>query len=149
MDNTYGIGGTEVRREAAEALQEIPQNRTLLVEQLTEFPPVKPQMAKGLKTIGEAFEHFSPSVEMSFTDSDGLESKETLNFKTVGDFGKNGIINQSGFLKDLDTEKEQYLKVVKQLKTNKILRLALADPDAKAALLETISGLLGELNDSN
>jgi len=149
MDNSYGIGGTEIKREAAEALQEIPQNRTLMVEQLTEFPPVKPQMVKGLKTINEAFEHFSPSMEMTFTDSDGLESKETLNFKNVGDFGKNGIINQSEFLKDLDTEKEQYLKVVKQLKTNKILRLALADPDAKAALLETISGLLGELNDSN
>ncbi len=149
MDNTYGIGGTEIKREAAEALQEIPQNRTLLVEKLTEFPPVKPEMVKGLKTIGEAFEHFNPTVDMTFTDSEGMESKETLNFKTVGDFGKNGIINQSQFLKDLDTEKEQYLKVVKQLKTNKILKLALADPDAKAALLETIGGLLAELNDNN
>lgn len=149
MDNTYGIGGTEIKREAAEALQEIPQNRTLLVEKLTEFPPVKPEMAKGLKTIGEAFEHFSPTVDMTFTDSDGMESKETLSFKNVGDFGKNGIINQSQFLKDLDTEKEQYLKVVKQLKTNKILKLALADSDAKAALLETIGGLLDELNDNN
>lgn len=146
-DNSYGIGGTEVKREAAEALQEIPQNRTLMVEQLTEHPPVKPQMVKGLKSINEAFEHFSPNMEMTFTDSDGLESKETLNFKTVGDFGKNGIINQSEFLKDLDTEKEQYIKVVKQLKTNKILRLALADPDAKAALLETIGGLLEELKE--
>lgn len=149
MDNNYGLGGTEVKRESAEALQEIPQNRTLLVEKLTEFPPVKPKMVKGLKNINEAFEHFSPNVEMTFTDSEGMESKENLNFKNVGDFGKNGIINQSEFLKDLDTEKEQYLKVVKQLKTNKILRLALANPEAKKALLDTIGGLLEELNDKN
>lgn len=145
-DNTYGLGGNEVKRESTETLQEIPQNRTLIVEKLTEFPPVKPKMVQGLKSINEAFEHFSPSVEMTFTDSEGIESKETLNFKNVGDFGKNGITNQSEFLKDLDTEKEQYLKVVKQLKTNKILRLALTDPDAKQALLETIGGLLEELN---
>lgn len=149
MSDTYGLGGTEVKRQSIEALQEIPQNRTLLVEKLTEFPSVKPQMIKGLKTINQAFEHFAPTTELTFTDSEGVESKETLNFRTVGDFGKRGIINQSEFLKDLDTEKEQYLKVVKQLKTNKILRLALEDADAKQALLDTISGLLEELKDKN
>ena len=148
-DNTYGLGGNEVKTESNEALQEIPQNRTLMVEKLTEFPPVKPEMIGGLKSINEAFEHFNPSVDVTYTDSEGMESKETLQFKTVGDFGKNGITNQSEFLKDLDTEKKQYLKVVKQLKTNKILRLALADPEAKKALLDTIDGLLEELNDKN
>ncbi len=148
-DNTYGIGGNEVKSDAAEALQEIPQNRTLIVEKLTEFPPVKPEMIGGLKSINEAFEYFDPKIEMTFTDDDGMQSKEVLRFKTVGDFGKNGITNQSEFLKDLDTEKEQYIKVVKQLKTNKILRLALADPEAKKALLDTIAGLLEELNTKN
>ncbi|MDC1161816.1 hypothetical protein OAT18_00080 [Tenacibaculum sp.] len=149
MSNSYGLGGTEVRSESADAIQEIPQNRTLLVEKLTENPPVKPKMTKGLTSINEAFEHFSPEVDLTFTDSEGVDSKETLSFKNLGDFGKNGITNQSDFLKDLDTEKEQYLKVVKQLKSNKILRLALADEDAKKALLETIAGLLEELKDQN
>ena len=147
MSDSYGLGGTEIRSEAADAIQQIPQNRTLIVEKLTEFPPVKPKMIQGLKSIDEAFEHFDPQVEMTFTDDEGIESKETLTFKNLGDFGKNGITNQSEYLKDLDTEKEQYLKVVKQLKTNKILRLALADSNAKMALLETIEGLLDELND--
>ena len=146
-EQVYGLGGTEVKKQSMEALQEIPQNRTILVEQLTDNPPVKPAMVKGLKTIDEAFEHFSPNVELSFANSEGVESKESLHFKNVGDFGKKGITNQSEFLKDLDVEKEQYLKVIKQLKTNKILRTALADPEAKQALLDTISGLLDELND--
>ena len=31
----YGIGGNEVKIDASEGIAEIPQNRTLLVEQLT------------------------------------------------------------------------------------------------------------------
>ena len=40
----YGIGGTEVKGDASEAFAEIPQNRTLLCEKLTDEPPVKPQI---------------------------------------------------------------------------------------------------------
>jgi len=43
-------------------------------------------------------------------------------------------------------EKEQYQKIIKQLKTNKILKAALDDPEAKNALMETIEGLINELN---
>lgn len=147
-DKTYGIGGTEVRQEASEALNEIPQNKTLLVEKLTHNTPVKAEMVKGLKTVEEVFEHYSPTVEMEFSDADGVNSKETLHFSNLGDFGRNGIVNQSDFLKDLDTEKEQYVKIVKQLKTNKILRAAMADPEAKQALLDSLQSLISELNQS-
>lgn len=144
-DKTYGIGGTEVRQEAAEALQEIPQNRTLLIEKLTHNQPVKAEMIKGLKKIDDVFDHYQPNVEMEFSNKDGVQSKETLNFTNLGDFGRNGIINQSDFLKDLDTEKEQYVKIVKQLKTNKILKAALTNPEAKEALLTSIQTLISEL----
>lgn len=148
MDNSYGIGGTEVRQDANEALQEIPQNRTLLVEKLTQDQPVKAEMVKGLKTVEEVFDHYKPNVEMEFSNEDGVTSKEKLTFSNLGDFGKNGIINQSDFLKDLDTEKEQYIKIVKQLKTNKILRAALTDPQAKQALLDSLQSLISELQES-
>lgn len=144
-DKTYGIGGTEVRQEAAEALQEIPQNRTLLIEKLTHNQPVKAEMIKGLKKIDDVFKHYQPNVEMEFSNKDGVESKETLNFTNLGDFGRNGIVNQSDFLKDLDTEKEQYVKIIKQLKSNKILKAALTDPEAKQALLTSIETLISEL----
>ncbi len=147
-DKTYGLGGTEIKQEAAEALQQIPQNRTLLVEKLTHNQPVKAEVAKGLKTIDDVFDHYKPHVEMEFNNKDGVQSKETLHFSHLGNFGKKGIINQSDFLKDLDTEKEQYVKIVKQLKTNKILRAALTDPEAKNALLESIQTLISELESS-
>ncbi|WP_299434381.1 type VI secretion system contractile sheath small subunit [uncultured Maribacter sp.] len=144
-DKTYGLGGTEVKRESIESLQEIPQNRTIFVEKLTQNQPLRPEMAKGLKTIDDVFNHYKPNIELAFEDSEGMESKTTLNFNNLGDFGKKGIVNQSEFLKDLDTEKDQYLKVIKQLKTNKILKAALSDPDAKEALLNTIQDLISEL----
>lgn len=144
--DTYGIGGNEVKTDANEAIQEIPQNRTLFVEKLTNDQAIKPEIVKGLKTIDDVFEHYQPEVEVDFEDTDGVERKETLNFKNLGDFGDKGITRQSKFLKDLDTEKDQYIKVVKQLKTNKILKAALDNPDAKEALLESIRALLTEID---
>ncbi len=148
MSDTYGIGGTEVKLDANEAFAEIPRNRTLLVEKLTNDPAIKPVVQTGLKTIEEVFEHFQPKVEVEFEDADGVANKEMLKFGHLGDFGAKGITRQSNFLKDLATEKDQYVKVVKQLKTNKILKTAIADPEAKQALLDAIRALLTEIEEN-
>jgi len=148
MADTYGLGGTEVKTDANEAFAEIPQNRTLLVEKLTNDPAIKPVVEKGLKTVEEVFEHYKPEVEVEFEDMEGVGKKEKLQFSNLGDFGAKGITRQSSFLKDLDTEKDQYIKVVKQLKTNKILKTAIADPEAKQALLDSIRALLTEIEET-
>ncbi|MBQ4821267.1 hypothetical protein [Aquimarina sp. MMG016] len=144
-DSSYGLGGTEVKTDASEAILEIGQNKTLLVQKLTQDQPIKPVIVNGLTSVESVFENYKPQVDVEFEDSDGVESKESLKFNNLGDFGKKGIINQSKYLNDLDTEKDQYLKVVKQLKSNKILKTALADPDAKEALLRSIQSLMAEL----
>ena len=148
MSDTYGIGGTEVKTDANEAIQEIPQNRTLFVEKLTQDQAIKPEIVTGLKTIEEVFDHYRPEVEVAFEDAEGVEQKEALRFGDLGDFGAKGITQQSKFLKDLDTEKDQYVKAIKQLKSNKILKAALEDPDAKQALLESIRALLTEIEEN-
>ena len=145
MDNTYGLGGTEVQSDANEAIQEIPQNRTLLVEKLTNDQPIKPVVVGGLKTVEEVFEHYDPQVQVDFEDNDGVGSKENLKFNNLGDFGAAGITRQSKFLKNLTTEKDQYIKIIKQLKTNKILKTALTDPEAKQALMESLKALISEI----
>lgn len=147
MAETYGIGGTEVKSDANEAFADIPQNRTLMVEKLTNDPPIKPEITTGLKTIEEVFEHFKPEVEVEFEDDDGVEVKETLKFGNLGDFGAKGITRQSKFLKDLDTQKDQYVKITKQLKTNKLLKNAIANPEAKQSILDAIRALLTELEE--
>jgi len=144
----YGLGGTEVKGDASEAISDIPQNRTMLIEKLTKDPPFKPDIVQGLTSIDEVFEHFSPKVDMEFSDSDGNTRKETLRFKNLGDFGVKGITSQSEFLQDLTAQKEQNLKMIKQLKTNKILRKALETKESRIALINAMHALLKELEEN-
>ncbi len=144
MDNLQ-VGANEVKLDVNESIQEISQNKTLFIEQLTEEEPFTPEIVHDLKTSEEVFEHYQPKVEMTFEDSEGVEVKEMLHFRNLGDFGPKGITAQSEFLNNLSIEQEQYAKIIKQLQTNKALQAALKDPEAKAALLGTIKSLIQEL----
>jgi len=144
----YTIGGTIAENEAFEAFADIPQNRVLLAEKLTANAPVKPEVIEGLTTIEQVFEHFKPAIEMDFETEEGTSRKETLRFGNLGDFGTKGITAQSAFLNDLMMKKEQYQKIIKQLKTNKLLKQVQADPDSKQALLDSIHALIKELEEA-
>ena len=146
MNDNYGIGGNEVKLDANEAIVEISHNRTLFAEKLTQQTPVKPEIVQGLTTVEDVFENYKPSVNILFHDAEGRTVPENLEFHTLGDFGIKGITAQSPFLNNLAAEKEQYLKIMKHLKTNKVLKSALADPAARQALLTSIKSLLADLN---
>lgn len=141
----YSIGGTVAETEAFEAFADIPQNRVLIAEKLTSNSPVKPEITEGLTTIEQVFEHFQPKVDIDFETEEGTSRKETLHFKNLGDFGVKGITAQSSFLGDLTMKKEQYQKIIKQLKTNKLLKQALSDPDSKQGLINSLQALIKEL----
>lgn len=143
--SNYGIGGNEVQLDASEAFTDIPQNRTLFAEKLTKNAPVKPVVVHGLTTMQDVFEHYQPTVEVAFENEDGIEQKETLSFQQVGDFSLKGITAQSDFLQSNAIKKEEYLKIIKQLKSNKILKSALSDPNSKAALIAAIDAMHQEL----
>jgi len=146
--DNLGIGGNEVKGDANEALSSIPQNRTLIAGKLTPDAPVKPEVIEGLRTIEDAFEHFEPKIKIPFEAKDGGTKNEELSFENLGDFGKKGITNNSVFLKELEIESDQYKKMIKQLKTNKILKAALEDADAKQSLVETIDALIEEIKNA-
>ena len=111
--------------------------------------PAKPEIVKGLKTVEEVFEHYQPNVEVDFEAADGTEKSETLSFKNLGDFGKKGIVAQSGFLQDLELQKDNYAQFIKYLRSNKIFQKLLADPEAKAAYLEAIQNLIQEIDNAD
>mgnify|MGYP001127670670 CR=1 FL=1 len=140
-----GVGAYEANRDASEAIADIPQNKTLFINKLTGQAPAKPEIVKGLKNIDDVFEKYQPNIDIDFTDEDGQEVKENLSFSNLGDFGSKGIINQSDFLANLNNKQIQYNKIVKQLKSNKVLMKVLNDPEAKKAFLQSISALLAEL----
>ncbi|MBK8683793.1 MAG: hypothetical protein IPN26_01765 [Bacteroidetes bacterium] len=145
MMQEYGIGGNEVKTDASEAFADIPQNRTLMAEKLTKDAPVKPEIVHDLQTIEQIFAHFKPNIDIDFEDADGVTRKENLKFGNLGDFGTKGITSQSEFLQDNASQKEEYYKIIKQLKSNKILKTALSDPDAKASLLDALASMIEEL----
>jgi hypothetical protein len=145
---TYGIGGQEVKGDANEAILEIPQNRTLFAQKLTNDAPVKPAIVEGLKNIDEVFAHYKPKVDVDFEDSSGAGFQEELRFSGLSDFGVKGITAQSAFLQNLNMEKEQFLKIIKQLKTNKLLRKALENPDTKQSVLNSLYAMIKELEEA-
>ena len=142
----YGIGGTEAKGDASEAISDIPQNRTLMVEKFTAEPPIKPEITEGLTSIDDVFNHFKPQIDVEFTDSDGAAKEEKLAFNNLADFGTKGIVAQSEFLQDLTIQKDQFFKIIKQLKSNKLLRKALENPETKEATLNAIYALVKEID---
>lgn len=141
----YSIGGTVLETEAFEAFADIPQNRVLLAEKFTADTPIKPEIVKGLTNIEQVFEHFQPQVEVAFETEEGTTRKETMRFKNLGDFGIKGITPQSSLLNELTLKKDQYQKIIRQLKTNKLLKQALADKSTKENLIQALNALVREL----
>lgn len=82
----YGVGGNEIKVDANEAIQEIQENRSLLVSQLTSDESMVPEVVRGLKTIEDVFRHFQPSVSVQHEKEDGSFVDEEFRFQTLGDF---------------------------------------------------------------
>lgn len=147
--NTYGIGGNEVPQDANEAITDIPNNRTLLIEKLTNDPAVSPEVVEGLRTIEEVFAHYHPTVDIEFKTNEGQFQTEKLQFENLGDFGIDGLSRQSKFLNDLTAERDEYQKIIKHMKSNKVLRKVISNPEQKRAFLKAIQTLIQELEETN
>ena len=145
----YGIGGNEVNVDANESIADIPSNRTLLVQKLTDEDPVSPETVYGLQTVEDVFEHFSPSVNVEMQDDNGEDVLETMRFKNLGDFNADKLKENSDFLSKLDVEKEQNIKIARQLSSNKALLKALANPETRQAILDLLQSSLDEVNNAD
>lgn len=71
----YGIGGNEVKVDANESIAEIPSNRTLIVQKLTDEAPATPESVYGLETIEDVFQCFEPTVDLCHVDADSAISE--------------------------------------------------------------------------
>lgn len=145
----YGIGGNEVKVDANESIADIPSNRTLLVQKLTDDAPVSPEAVYGLQTVEEVFEHFSPSVELEMQNEKGEDVNETMTFKNLGDFNAKSIKEHSEFLSRLDVEKEQNIKIARQLSSNKALLKALKDPQTRQAIIDLLEASVDEIKNAD
>lgn len=125
----------------------IPDNNTLMLEQLTEKAPNKPEAVE-FSNLESVFEHYQPQTEITFENEKGVPFKETLKFESLNDFGPSGLSKNSEFLKDLQNKKEVYENFIDTVKKNPILRGALSDPDAKEQLIKGLQAMISELDES-
>jgi hypothetical protein len=142
----YQVGGNAVKIDASEGMADIPMNRSLFVQKLTADDPVRPEAVYDLKTVDEVFEHFKPAVDVEFETQDGSAKEEKISFKTVADFKSSNMIQQSAFLQGLNSEKEEYAKIMKQLKTNKLVKSVTENPELKEAFVAALQNLIQELD---
>ena len=141
----YGIGGNEVKVDANESIAEIPSNRTLIVQKLTDEAPAAPESVYGLETIEDVFQRFEPTVDLCHVDAEGNEIKEIMTFTGLGDFGAKKIKEKSDFLSKLDIVKEQGVRITRQLTSNRALQKALENPEVKNAIMDVIESSIEEI----
>lgn len=142
----YQVGGNAVKIDASEGMADIPMNRSLFVQKLTADDPVRPEAVYDLKTVDEVFDHFKPAVDVEFETQDGSTKEERISFNSVADFKSSNMVQQSAFLQGLNSEKEEYAKIMKQLKTNKLVKSVTENPELKEAFVAALQNLIQELD---
>lgn len=144
-----GIATTILMPEPdGEGFVEISPNKTLFVQKLSYDDPIKPEIVEGLQTVEQVFDHFKPACDVEMDREDGSTSKENFKFGGLGDFDVKSLINQSPFLRNLNLENDAFLKILKQLKTNKSLKNVIENGDTKAAFVNALKAMVAELDDN-
>jgi len=142
----YEIGGNEKKVDTSEAFGEISPNKTLFIQKLTDNEPLRPEKVEGLKTVEEVFEHYKPNINVALDKQDGSVVTENLKFNHLGDFGVKSLVQQSSYLRKLNIEREMYLNIIKQLKTNKTLKTTLDNEETRAAFVSALKNFVKELD---
>lgn len=142
----YEIGGNETKVDTSEAFGEIAPNKTLFIQKLTDNEPLRPEKVEGLKNVEEVFAHYKPKVSVELEKEDGSNLTETLHFQHLGDFSSKNLVQQSKYLHKLNIQREMYLNIMKQLKTNKTLKSTLDNAETKEAFIEALKSIVKELD---
>jgi predicted component of type VI protein secretion system len=141
----YEIGGNEVKVDTSEAFGEIAPNKTLFIQKLTDNEPLRPEKVEGLTTVEAVFDHYKPNVNLNLNRQDGSTITENIKFGNLSDFSAKRIVQQSSYLRKLNIEREMYLNIIKQLKTNKTLKTTLDNEETRAAFVSALKNFVKEL----
>ena len=136
--------------ESSAKVSLIDQNKTLMIDQYTtDVDAGNPEFVEDIQNIGDAFAHFKPKVDVTFTDADGGAVEETLKFGELRDFeaqgGKGKLVQNSQFLSGVKEEIDTSAKIRKSIEQNRKLREILKDAGSRAELKEMLQAMLDEL----
>ena len=128
----------------------VDQNKTLMIDQYTsDVEPGNPEFVEDIQNIGDAFAHFKPKVDVTFTDAEGGAVEETLKFGELRDFeaqgGKGKLVQNSAFLSGVKEEIDTNAKIRKSIEQNRKLRDILKDAGSREELKAMLQSMLDEL----
>ena len=129
----------------------IDQNKTLMIDQYTsDVEAGNPDFVADIQNINDAFEHFKPKVDVTFTDAEGGAVEETLKFGEIRDFeaqgGKGNLVKNSPFLSGTKEQIDTNVKIRKSIEQNRKLRDILKEAGSRSELKEMLQSMLDELN---
>ena len=132
----------------------IDQNKTLMIDQYTsDVEPGNPEFVEDIHNIEDAFEHFKPKVDVTFTDENGGAVEETLHFSEIRDFEANGgkgrLVENSPFLSGVKMQIETNQKIRKSIEQNRKLREILKDAESRGEMKAMLQSMLDELNEAD
>ena len=136
--------------ESSAKVSLIDQNKTLMIDQYTsDVEAGNPEFVEDIQNIGDAFAHFKPKVNVTFTDAEGGSVEETLKFGELRDFeaggGKGKLVQNSAFLSGVKEEIDTNAKIRKSIEQNRKLRDILKDAGSREELKAMLQGMLDEL----
>ena len=136
--------------ESSAKVSLVDQNKTLMIDQYTtDVDPGNPEFVEDVQSIGDAFAHFKPKVDVTFTDADGGAVDETLKFGELRDFeaqgGKGRLVQNSPFLSGVKEQIDTNVKIRKSIEQNRKLRDILKDAGSREELKEMLQSMLDEL----
>lgn len=137
--------------ESSAKVSLIDQNKTLMIDQYTsDVEAGNPEFVEDIQNINDAFEHFKPKVDVTFTDAEGGAVEETLKFGEIRDFeaqgGKGNLVKNSPFLSGTKEQIDTNAKIRKSIEQNRKLRDILKEAGSRSELKEMLQGMLDELN---
>ena len=131
----------------------IDQNKTLMIDKYTtDVDAGNPEFVEDIHNINDAFEHFKPKVNVTFTDEDGGAVEESLKFGELRDFeaggGKGRLVENSPFLSGVKMKIETNTKIRKSIEQNRKLRDILKEAGSRDELKTMLQSMLDELKDA-
>ena len=139
--------------ESSAKVSLVDQNKTLMIDQYTsDVEPGNPEFVEDIQNIGDAFAHFKPKVNVTFTDAEGGAVEETLKFGELRDFeaqgGKGKLVQNSAFLSGVKEEIDTNAKIRKSIEQNRKLRDILKDAGSREELKAMLKSMLDELEET-
>ena len=137
--------------ESSAKVSLIDQNKTLMIDQYTsDVEAGNPEFVEDIQNINDAFEHFKPKVDVTFTDAEGGAVDETLKFGEIRDFEANGgkgrLVQNSPFLSGVKETIDTNTKIRKSIEQNRKLRDILKEAGSRSELKQMLESMLDELN---